>query len=565
MKKILLLLSCIFTLTSLAQNKVPKWLKEARKASFSIISYDAKDNILHHGNGFFISKDGVAMADLTLFKDASRATIVTYKGKEYPIQEILGVSEMYDAIKFKVATTKKVNHLTLAKEGTPKGTFVYLLPYATYKKKDCESGKVIEVSTLPKDTHYYTIGIPFHEKKVSNALLNAKGEVIALLQRDNSGGEKQSFALGTDFVNQLSISALDANNKLLNTLKFTIGLPENQEQALLYTYMKASSLDSKAYLQLLNQYIAKYPTSVEGYLRRASQYIYSFRDEAHISLADEDLKTAEKLSEKKEDVYFTRAKLVMDHLTLKPKVDYTAWDFTYALAENEKALKLDSLPAYMQQRAQLFFVQKKYNEAYTWFEKVQHTKLASADNTYSMAKSKELAGGEASTVLALMDSVIQQIPQPSPSKMASYYIERANLYMQNKAYKKAFFDYNAFYKAMHGQVSDAFYFYREQAAIQFRHYKQAIEDIDKAIALSPKNSIYLIEGGSIYLRIGKSDKALTYLNRALELEEKSTDALRLIGLCYIQKKEHKKAFNYFQKAIDLGDELSKTLLEKYNK
>lgn len=563
MKKTLFILCCIFTLTSWAQKKAPKWLNEARKASFSIITYDEKGNILHHGNGFFIDEEGTAVSDLTLFKEANKASIISYKNKEYSIDKILGINTLYDAIKFKVNVNKKTHALPLANSPAKVGDSVYLLPYATYNKKECPSGKIEEVITITHNAHYYTFNLPYPEKYVSCPLLNTNGEVIGFLQCDNSGGKEKSFALGIDFIPQLSISAMDANNKALNQLHFSIGLPKQQEQALLYVYMKASTLNPQDYLELLNQYILKFPQSTEGYLRRASQYVYSFRDDKHIPMAEEDLQKAENCSNKKEEVHFTRAKLILDHLSLNPKVNYTPWTVEKALTENEKALNNDSLPAYMEQRGDLFFLQENYLKAYRWFEKVQKTSMASASNTYKMVKCKEQEGATVNQLIVLMDSVIQQLPHPTPAKWANYYIERANLYMQTKAYKKAFFDYNRFYEANHGQVNAAFYYYREQAAIQFRHYKQAMEDIKKAIEMQSENVIYLLEGGVVHLRIGQSEKALNYLNRAHKIDSKSTDILRLIGLCYVQQKKITEACSAFQKAIDLGDEASKKLLKKY--
>ena len=51
-------------------------------------------------------------------------------------------------------------------------------------------------------------------------------------------------------------------------------------------------------------------------------------------------------------------------------------------------------------------------------------------------------------------------------------------------------DYDAYYKAVNGQVNDLFYYYREQAALKARQYQRALDDIVKAIELSPKDLTY---------------------------------------------------------------------------
>lgn len=47
-------------------------------------------------------------------------------------------------------------------------------------------------------------------------------------------------------------------------------------------------------------------------------------------------------------------------------------------------------------------------------------------------------------------------------------------------------NYDAYYKAVNGQVNDLFYYYREQAALKARQYQRALDDIVKAVELSPK-------------------------------------------------------------------------------
>ena len=80
LKKILLL----FAISLVAQwaFSQPKWVDKAKRAVFSIVTYDKDDKMLNTGNGFFVSEDGVAMSDYSLFKGARRAVIINYEGKE---------------------------------------------------------------------------------------------------------------------------------------------------------------------------------------------------------------------------------------------------------------------------------------------------------------------------------------------------------------------------------------------------------------------------------------------------------------------------------------------------
>ena len=115
MKKILILPLVQFFLVQRTMAQTPKWVEKAKRAVFSVITYDKNDKMLNTGNGFFVSEDGLALSDYSLFKGAERAVIVTAEGKQMPVSLILGADDMYDVIKFRVAITeKKVPSLVVA-------------------------------------------------------------------------------------------------------------------------------------------------------------------------------------------------------------------------------------------------------------------------------------------------------------------------------------------------------------------------------------------------------------------------------------------------------------------
>ena len=132
---------------SMAQ--APKWVEKAKRAVFSVVTYDKNDKILNTGNGFFVTEDGIALSDYSLFKGAERAVIVNFEGKQMPVNAILGADDMYDVIKFRVAITeKKVPALVIATTAPAVGAEVYLLPYSTQKDRTCTSGKVQKVTKV---------------------------------------------------------------------------------------------------------------------------------------------------------------------------------------------------------------------------------------------------------------------------------------------------------------------------------------------------------------------------------------------------------------------------------
>ena len=134
MKKLLILPLALFLLVQSGLAQTPKWVEKAKRAVFSVITYDKNDKMLNTGNGFFVSEDGLALSDYSLFKGAERAVIVTAEGKQMPVSLILGADDMYDVIKFRVAITeKKVPSLVVATTAPVTGADAWMLPYSTQK------------------------------------------------------------------------------------------------------------------------------------------------------------------------------------------------------------------------------------------------------------------------------------------------------------------------------------------------------------------------------------------------------------------------------------------------
>ena len=71
-------------------HKPPKWVDKAKRAVFSVVTYDQNDKILNTGNGFFVTEDGVALSDYTLFKGAQRAVVMSSDGAQMPVEAIDG-------------------------------------------------------------------------------------------------------------------------------------------------------------------------------------------------------------------------------------------------------------------------------------------------------------------------------------------------------------------------------------------------------------------------------------------------------------------------------------------
>ena len=568
MKKILILPLLLFFLVQGSMAQTPKWVEKAKRAVFSIVTYDKNDKMLNTGNGFFVSEDGLALSDYTLFKGAERAVVITSEGKQMPVSLILGANDMYDVIKFRVAITeKKVPALIVAKTAPAVGTDAWMLPYSTQKSIACVTGKVKEVSKVAGEYHYYTLGMQMKDKMVSCPVMNAEGQVFGIAQK-SSGIDTVTtcYAAGAAFAMAQKISALSLGDAALKSIGIRKGLPETEDQALVYLFMASSSLSGEDYEKLLDDFIRQFPANADGYLRRANYYASKGKDDqTWYDKAVADFNQALKVAQKKDDVYYNIGKLMYAYQLSKPEKTYKDWTYDTALQNVRQAIAIDPLPIYIQMEGDILFAQQDYAGALAAYEKVNASNIASPATFFSAAKTKELAKGDPKEVVALMDSCIARCPQPITVDFAPYLLERAQMNMNADQARNAMLDYDAYHTAVKGEVNDVFYYYREQAALKARQFQRALDDIAKAIEMNPTDLTYQAEHAVVNLRVGRYEEAIQILNNILKADPKYAEAYRLLGLCQIQLKKTDEACGNFKKAKELGDPNVDELITKYCK
>ena len=568
MKKKIFLLSAFCLLEvqwSMAQ--APKWVDKAKRAVFSVITYGENDKILNTGNGFFVTEDGVALSDCSLFEGAQRAVVVNSEGVQMPVVSIMGANDMYDVIKFRVGiSTKKVPALHPATVAPAVGANVYILPYSTQKDRSYTAGQVKAADEFSGKYHYYTLNLRLKDKMVSCPVMTEEGQVFALAQK-SSGADTATicYAVDVDFAMEQNVSAFSFSDMTLKNIGIKKALPDTEEQALVFLFMASSQVAPEKYAELLDDFIAEYPNSADGYVRRATNRIYRSKDDASMDKVVADMDKALSVAQKKDDVYYNRAKLIYNYMLGNPEKPYKDWSYDKAVDEIRKAIAVQELPVYVQTEGDILFAKQDYAAALACYEKVNQSDIASAATFFSAAKTKELMKAPAEEVLALMDSCVVRFTEPYTEEAAPYLLERAQARMNANQARAAMLDYDAYYKAVNGKVNDVFYYYREQAALKAKQFQRALNDMEKAIELSPKDLTYRAELAVVNIRVGRNEEALKVLQDALAIDSKYAEAYRLMGIAQLQMKKKQEACQSFAKAKELGDPNVDVLIEKHCK
>ena len=134
--------------------------------------------------------------------------------------------------------------------------------------------------------------------------------------------------------------------------------------------------------------------------------------------------------------------------------------------------------------------------------------------------------------------------------------------MEAGLYDAAIQDYNRCYSLTAGNVSDAFYYLREQAKFRAGDSEGALTDIESALKINPDNAVYHAEKASVYLRLQEPDKATACLEKALAIDATFASAHRLLGVCYLRQAKKDDACHAFRKADELGDPIVKRLIRE---
>lgn len=534
----------------------PSWVKKATKAVFTLKTFNSDGSLLASSTGFFTNSDGEAVSNYSPFRGASSAVVIDAQGKEWPVECMLGANDTYDVAKFRVAA-KKTTALPIASVAETEGATVWLLPY--HESKNCPEGKVNKAESFAGDYTYYTVTLPKGQNSIGTPLMNTAGEAIGLLQQPASTTDSLNYAVSARYADSLRITGLSLNDQTLRSTNIKKDLPKTIDQAQLMLYL-ASNGDSATFVRIVEQFIEKFPTEPDGYVYRAQLRT----GDQQFAEAAADMEQAIKVAKKKDEAHFNYAKLIYNKELLMPNAPYDGWSLDKALEEVREAERINPIDVYRHEQAAILYAQKKYSESYDIYATLFQSNMRSPELFYEASRCQQQLH-DSVAVIALLDSCIAMFPKPYLKEAAPYLLVRANTAMDYKRYRQAVLDLNEYEQLMAASVNDKFYFLRYQASLNGRQYQQALNDIDHAITMSPRNDLYYSEKASLQVRVGQYDEAQETARQCIEVAPSHSDGYLFLGLAQCLKGQKVEGVKNLQKAKELGDDQADGLIEKYGK
>ena len=555
MKRIMMIASLLLVVC--ASFSQPSWVKKTAKSVFTLKTFDASGTLIGSAGGVFVGENGEALSSFEPFRGASSAVVIDAVGKEYPVEMILGANSTYDVAKFQVAV-KKSQPVSLATMNAAEGPTVWLLPFRT--TKDAISGTVSKAETFSDKYAYYTVRMQMPDDGVGLPLFTDDGLLLGLMQQPAAQGDTLSYAVSALFADSLKMSGLSINDPTLRSTTIKKALPDDVKQALLTLYMAPSSLDSAACVELVEDFIRKFPTEQEGYITRAQ---LAAEDE-RFAAADADMQQALKIGDRKDETHYSYSRLIYQVLMQLKESPYESWTLDKALSEAEAAYAANPLPLYRQQQAYVHYGQKKYAEANAIYETLYDSDLRSSD-LFMEAATCKLMQADTLAYLALLDSAVCLFSKPYLKEAAPYILTRAQALMEAGKYRDAVNDLNDYEKLMMTEVNDRFYYLRFGAEEKGRIYQLALNDIAKAIELNPNEEVYYAEKASLEVRVNLYDEAIETARKCIGIAPEYSDGYLFLGLALCLKGDKAEGVKSLQRAKELGDPQAEGLIEKYGK
>ena len=534
----------------------PSWVKKATKSVFTLKTFAADGSLIASSNGFFTGENGEAVSSFSPFKGAARAIVIDAQGKETAVESILGANDIYDVARFRVASSK-TQPLPLCTTTMPEGSTVWLLPY--HETKQILSGPIRKAEKFMGNYDYYTVAIASPQHVENCPLLNEAGEVIGLVQPSAVANDSLSYAISVLFADSLRMNGFSISEPVFMQTQIKKALPSDIKEANVALFLASSKNDSLAYAELVDDMISQFPAAPDGYTYKAQLSASS----GDFVSADHYMAEAIRVSDPKDETHYNFARLIYDKQIYQPD-GYESWTFDKALTEVREAIAINPVPSYRQLEADILFAQKQYGEAYDIYIQLTQSAMRNAELFYSAAKCKALQR-DTTAMLALLDSCVGTFSKPYFKEAAPYLWERAEARRNAGRYRDAVADMNEYEKLMSAEVNETFYYIRHQTHIQARLYQQALNDINRAIQMNPKETLYYAEKASLEVRVGLYDEAIATSKECISVDSNASDGYLFLGLAQCLKNNKKEGIENLRKAKELGDPQADALIEKYSK
>lgn len=194
-------------------------IEDTKRATVTIYTFDEYGSPSGEGSGFFINEDGTCLTNYHVLDGATKAILKTSDGLEFEIDSVLVSSKKKDILKFNIKNieNKKFFYLQFAQTDVKQGDKVYNVSSPVGLEQTVSDGII---SALRNDSHGEVVQVtaPISPGSSGSAIVNEKGEVIAIATFLHKGGQNLNFGvkMSDDILNMIKDNEFSRKNPKFN-------------------------------------------------------------------------------------------------------------------------------------------------------------------------------------------------------------------------------------------------------------------------------------------------------------------------------------------------------------
>ncbi len=173
---------CLILHASFGQRSLKSLVKETENSVFLISCFDAKNQLISTGSGFFFDRSGLAYTNVHVIKGAHHATIKTIDNKTYNVDNVIDYNPTLDIAKIQILNPNRIAFPTvkIAPKNSEKGDDIFTIGNPDGLESSISTGIVSSIRKVPDYGDCYQITASISPGSSGGALINMNGEVIGI-------------------------------------------------------------------------------------------------------------------------------------------------------------------------------------------------------------------------------------------------------------------------------------------------------------------------------------------------------------------------------------------------
>jgi tetratricopeptide (TPR) repeat protein len=197
-----------------AQDFLPELVRRIKPSAVAIETFDAKDNTLARGSGFFIAANRI-ITNRHVIERAARVEIHLLDGKKFPVRGVLAVDGEGDLALLQVDVPAALAiPLPIVKAVPQEGESIVVVGNPYGLEGSVSNGIVSAVREIAGYGKIIQITAPISPGSSGSPVVNMAGQVIGVATLQAAEGQSLNFAVPAERISQLRISDLQSFSSL---------------------------------------------------------------------------------------------------------------------------------------------------------------------------------------------------------------------------------------------------------------------------------------------------------------------------------------------------------------